>query len=132
MSPEYSMLSGTVIGEVHNEVFVTHGSSIYETAHYGWHHTQSDDLATETMYTLVNSTPVQMLKATATHLSRTEREKLLKNAITVTPEGNATLPDPSFIRSLDDPISLHLEWYEPNIPFITKQEADSQNLSYPL
>lgn len=121
---EYLLKQGTVIGEIRNEVFQKYGEEAYLTAHYGWHNASIIDDKRK-IYTLVNSNPVQFLVATETFTT-----------IDITPKDPETgqkldIP-PVIVLDIDNPISLHLEWFDANIPFLPKYILDEQGLPYIL
>jgi hypothetical protein len=121
---EYNLHKGTPIGEIRYEVYKKHGLDAYYTAHYGWHNSEVSETVLK-MYTLVNSTPVQFLTATIT-LPLIDIVGI--NADTGVREN---IP-PIYAPDSSNPSSLHLEWTDANIPFISKDEADARGLTYTL
>jgi hypothetical protein len=101
----YSLLSGTDIGEVKNEIYCKYGETIMSTAHYGWHHEHIND-NTYKMYNMVNTDPVQFLIATVT----LNRDKLMPFCID----------------------SIEINWVNTNTPFLPKADLDAQGIPYIL
>lgn len=122
---QYYNEQGTTFGEIRYEVFQKYGETAYLTSHYGWHVGEVTDNKRKT-YTLVNSNPVQFLVATETFTS-----------IDITPildSETGEKPDVSPVFALDtmNPIHLHLEWIDANIPFLPKDVIDAQGIFYNL
>lgn len=117
MWTEYPFVSGTVAGEVKNEVYNRFGLSAMETAHYGWHHSTINPLTIKS-YNLVNSNPCYFLIVTVEYLPIT---KLLKDF----PERLPCI-DP------DRPSTIHFDWVPSNTDFLTKEELDTQGIPYTL
>jgi hypothetical protein len=120
---EYKISQGTVIGEIRNEIYQKHNSD--ELATGAQHHWLRIDVSEDVfkIYTLVNSNPVQFLVATVTcpiiDINNTPVMKHLD------------LP-PFFARDEKNPSNLHLEWFEANIPFASRDIIEAQNISYIL
>lgn len=121
---EYKLTQGTLVGEIRHEVYQKHGDVAYKTAHYFWARTFiSED--TFKMYTLVNSSPIQFLVATVTCP--------LVDITPVDPEtGEKFNIPPRFMLDEMSPISIHFEWVDANIPFVTKDILDAQEITYTL
>lgn len=119
MWTEYSKVSGTVIGEIMNEVYNRYGQVAAETAHYGWTHVHVEPLLIK-VYNLVDVTPCQFLVATVRYYADLSRPA-------ITEEGVMTPPLPS-----NHPQSIHLEWVNSNTPFLPKDELDINKISYSL
>jgi hypothetical protein len=121
---EYKQSQGTVIGEIRYEIFQRYGQVAYETAHYGWHHSEVIDNKRK-IYTLVNSDPIKFLVATETFTTM--------DITPINPETGQKF-DIAPILALDyaNPINLHLEWIDANIPFLPKDVLDGQGVVYNL
>lgn len=121
---EYSIKQGTVIGEIRYEVYQKYGEAAYLSAHYGWHNGEIIDDKRK-IYTLVNSNPVQFLVATETFTTI--------DATPINPEtGQKFDIPPVLVLDVINPVALHLEWIDANIPFLPKDVLDSQGVSYTL
>jgi len=116
---EYPKLSGTVIGEIRNEVYNRYGQVAAETAHYGWTHVHVEPLLIK-VYNLVDVTPCQFLVATVRYYADLSKP-------VIDEEGNMVRPFPSHF-----PQSIHLEWISSNTPFLTKDELDINKIPYNL
>jgi hypothetical protein len=125
-SPNYDLDAGTPIGESRNEIFNKYGSGSYESAQYGWHHEHVSETETK-MYNLVQSDTVKFLIATIKYrmVDARETDPITKKLM---------YPDMPKILVVDrfNPISIHLEWRDANIPFINKDECDRQSIPYVL
>lgn len=121
---EYKISQGTVIGEIRHEIYQKHGSDGLATgAHHFWLRTDvSEDVYK--LYTLVNSNPVQFLVATVTC-------PMIDINNTLPHLKDLDLP-PLFVRDENNPSNLHLEWFDANIPFATRDILEAQNISYIL
>jgi hypothetical protein len=121
---EYKQSQGTVIGEIRHEIFQRYGQAAYETAHYGWHHGEVIDNKRK-IYTLVNSDPIKFLIATETFTTM--------DITPINPEtGQKFDIAPVLVLDYMNPIHLHLEWVDANIPFLPKDALDAQGVVYNL
>ena len=122
---EYKLMQGTLMGEIRHEVFQKYGEAAYLAAHYGWHNGEIIDNKRKT-YNLVDSNPVQFLVATETYTLIDARPIL--NLET----GERLDVPPMMMPDVMNPIHLHLEWVDANIPFLPKDVLDAQGTSYTL
>ena len=121
---EYAISQGTVIGEIRHEIYQKYGSDeLAYGAHHLWLKTEVSDEVYK-IYTLVNSVPVQFLVATVTC-------PMIDINSTLPHLKNLDLP-PLFVRDELNPTNLHLEWFDANIPFATRDILEAQNISYIL
>lgn len=113
MLPDYPSVSGTIDGEIDNETYNKHGADcLLDINRYkGWHNVplvSAGALLSLTQYDLINSVPVTLLKT------------------------ETTFNPVSFGSGPLQPATLNFVWLTAGIPFISKEEADSLNLTYPL
>lgn len=124
--PEYYKCAGTLVGEIHNEVYSKYGETAYKSAHFGWH-TENVDSLFKKMYSLIDSPEgVKFLIANITYeyIDVSQKDPITREPINL--HQNIKIVDSN------KPIKIEFEWKLAGIPFITKQEADNQNLSYNL
>jgi hypothetical protein len=114
MWPEYPSCSGTLMGEVRNEIYNRYGQKAMETAIYDWHSTNIDELTLK-MYNLVNTNPRQFLISTVTFYPK------------VFPKAATNHFVQSDMAALN---TIHLEWVTTDIDFLPKYVLDSQGISY--
>lgn len=121
---EYNSYQGTVWGEVRHEVFQKYGEDAYKTAHYNWFE-QDIDTNMYKMYNLVNSDPVQFLVATVTCP--------LKDIRPIDPITQKPMDIPPIMRMMKHaPTHLHLEWFDANIPFATRDVLEANGVTWKL
>lgn len=144
-APDYELSAGTIIGEVRNEVYNKHGPSAYENAKYGWHHEHVNNTVTK-MYTLVSGSSVQFLLGTITYPlierkplplptgSYEYYEEVNGQMILVTGSYDSISSSfsSSFVPDIENPSHLEFLWYDADIPFLDKDVADKQGLTYLL
>ena len=121
---EYTLSQGTVMGEIRHEIFQSYGEELKNTAHYCWAILDVFD-DTSKIYTLVNSTPTKFLIATVTYplIDRTPIDPETKKRLDI---------PPNFMKDELNPIHLHLEWADANIPFVTRDILDKNSIQYNL
>lgn len=114
MLPNYPSVSGTVDGEIDNEVYNRYGPEglLDVNRHKGWHNqgifSAERFIIGIIQYDLLNLSPTKLLK-TEIRFKKYEATTMVLA-----------------------PSSIHFEWLTANIPFITKEEADKAGLTYPL
>lgn len=115
MLPNYPSVSGTVDGEIDNEVYVKYGPEglLDINRHKGWHNqgifSAENKIIGLIQYDLLNLIPTKLLK---TEIRFNKIEERTPFALS--------------------PSSINFTWLTADIPFITKEEADKAGLTYPL
>ena len=121
---EYNINQGSLMGEVRYEIYQKYGEELKATAHYFWARSDVSDAVFKD-YHLVNSDPIKFLVATVTCP--------LVDIRPIDPETNQKINiAPVFIKDERHPTHVHLEWFDANIPFQTRDVLDENGITYNL
>lgn len=118
MWSDYTTCSGTVPGEIRNEIYNCYGQEIMETAIYDWHIIEPDAL-NKKFYTLVNTTPKRFLIATVSFYPRALPKSI-------------QMSENPVVADMSAPETIHLEWIVADVPFLPKYTLDAENIPYTL
>jgi hypothetical protein len=113
MWSEYPSLSGTVAGEIKNEIYNRYGQEIMESAIYGWDNVSVDEFTLKE-YTLINSRPRHFLITTIKYYPLVQEN--LKERV----------------RASFMPETIHFEWVTTNIEFLPKYTLNERGIPYSL